>query len=99
MSHVVVDQEVVQALALAVAAELKDTLQKSIPFEQRLLDSDDIGRYMGISGRHVRDRLSKRKGFPAPVTIPSSVDSPGCARRLLRWRASDIIKWVEGTNR
>lgn len=50
-----------------------------------LWTAQDIAEKLKLNVRYVRDRLSKRKDFPAAYRIGS----------LLRWKPEDVEKWLE----
>jgi predicted DNA-binding transcriptional regulator AlpA len=50
----------------------------------KLLDPQQVADLLGLNADHIRDRLSKRKGFPPAYRIGG-----------LRWKADDIEAWIE----
>lgn len=54
--------------------------------DEEFITAEQIAVRLQLNPGHVRDRLSKRKGFPLPFVF-------GGARR---WLASDIETWIEG---
>lgn len=53
--------------------------------EGQFITHQDIARKLNLNPDHVRDRLTKRPGFPAAYTF-------GGARR---WMEDDIDEWIE----
>lgn len=51
----------------------------------RLIDIPAIADILGLNAAHVRDRLTKRRDFPAGYRIGG----------VLRWKAEDIEDWIE----
>lgn len=49
-----------------------------------LLSAEALGELLGCSARHVR-RVSEGGAFPRPLKLG----------RLVRWRRSDVDKWIE----
>lgn len=50
----------------------------------KFLDPNDLAEMLGLNADHIRDRLSKRKGFPPAYRIGG-----------LRWKADEIEAWIE----
>lgn len=50
----------------------------------QFLDLHDLAAMLKLNADHIRDRLSKRKGFPPAYRIGG-----------LRWKADDIEAWIE----
>lgn len=51
----------------------------------KFLDADDIANMLKLNPDHVRDRLTKQRGFP-PAYRPGGV---------LRWKEEDVEDWIE----
>lgn len=51
-----------------------------------LIDISRIAEILGLSRKHVTDRLSKHPSFPRPVVNVS--------RKTRRWSESDIMEWA-----
>jgi excisionase family DNA binding protein len=67
------------------AADLRVALLTGkIPDTGLLIDTPTVARLLNVSRRHVC-RLLDEKALPAPVRLG----------RLLRWRLSDILEWIE----
>ena len=52
-----------------------------------LIDTADIAEMTGLTRDYVRDRVTKRPDFPAPVLKLS--------RKTVRWSREDIARWLE----
>lgn len=53
-----------------------------------LLDTAAIAQLLGLSRRHVTERLTKAPTFPAPAIAVS--------RQTKRWRRGDVLAWAGG---
>ena len=53
----------------------------------RYLTAAEVSTMLGIHPDHWRDRVSKRRGVPAPYRIGGA----------LRWREDEIADWLEST--
>ena len=49
------------------------------------MDCDAIANLLGLNAAHVRDRLTRQRGFPAGFRIGG----------VLRWRRDEIEDWIE----
>ena len=54
--------------------------------EDRFITHTEIASLLQLNPAHVRDRLTKRKGFPRPFIF-------GGARR---WKYSEVEDWIDG---
>lgn len=52
----------------------------------RTIDRAGIAALLGYAPRYVRDNITKRPDFPAPVMRVSTHN--------VRWRESDVLAWV-----
>ncbi|WP_374425059.1 hypothetical protein [Chromobacterium sp.] len=78
---------------IAVLTELTkklDGLGASVPVDKALWAPAACAQYLGVSERHFSERLSLRPGFPEAFNVSS-----GGQRMDLRWKAKDIMSWVE----
>jgi prophage regulatory protein len=50
-----------------------------------LIDINGIAEIVGLNAAHVRDRLTKRKDFPAAYRIGGA----------LRWKRDEVDDWIE----
>ena len=53
-----------------------------------LLTASDIANLLGLSARHVTERITKRPDFPRPVINVSS--------HTRRWSLVDVKRWAQG---
>lgn len=53
-----------------------------------LLTASDIANLLGLSARHVNERITKRPDFPPPVINVSP--------RTRRWSLIDVKRWARG---
>lgn len=51
----------------------------------KFLDVDDIADMLKLNPDHVRDRLTKQKGFPDAYRVGN----------VLRWDADDVTEWIK----
>lgn len=58
----------------------------SVPHEYRWLDADGVASMLCLKPRYVRERLSLRPDFPAPMRIDGSGHP--------RWLASEVQSWA-----
>lgn len=49
------------------------------------MSAEAIGKLLALHPDHVRDRLSRQRGFPQAFRIGAS----------LRWRSDDVTDWIE----
>lgn len=49
------------------------------------MDCEAIAQMLGLNAAHVRDRLTRHRGFPAGFRIGG----------VLRWRKDEIEEWIE----
>jgi predicted DNA-binding transcriptional regulator AlpA len=56
-----------------------------------LLTVDEIANLIGLSRRHVTDKITKRPDFPRPVINVSS--------HTKRWALTDVKRWAQGKKR
>lgn len=50
-----------------------------------LLTADDIAELLRCTADHVRDRITKRKGFPPAYRLGG----------LLRWERAEVLRWID----
>ena len=65
---------------------------KPIPIEYVLWTTDEIGAYLKVSPNKVVERYASQPGFPKRIEIPTAegrVTHP-------RWKAIEVIEWVNG---
>lgn len=80
-----------QSLLDRLVDRLNETLRRGyVPLDKQLWTPADIGAYLGVSRRTVAERYAARPDFPRAIRLPSEGQ-----RGLLRWRAKDVMTWVE----
>ena len=65
---------------------------KPIPIEIALWTTDDIAAYLKVAANKVVQRYASLPDFPRRIEIPTSegrVTHP-------RWKAIEVVRWVEG---
>ena len=80
----------------AIAQKLSELIDKRlkapIPIEHALWSTKEIGEYLQRPAQVVRDRVVCVPGFPEAIRI-SNADGTGRAHP--RWKAMEVIEWVE----
>lgn len=56
-----------------------------------LMTAKEVGQYLRISERHVREKVSKTPGFPKPIRLPTVKGTVGYPR----WKQDEIKAWVD----
>lgn len=77
-----------------IAAEVAGRIAPPIPVEIDLWDAAQIGKLLKVCPRQVSERYSMLPDFPQPVMLPS-----GGAKQNRRWKAKEIIAWIESLQR
>ena len=54
----------------------------------KLVGTQDIAQYLGLSREWVTDNVTKRPDFPQPVI--------NLSRKTRKWSWEDVIKWAQG---
>ena len=54
----------------------------------KLVGTQDIAQYLGLSREWVTDNVTKRPDFPKPVI--------NLSRKTRKWSWADVAKWAEG---
>ena len=65
---------------------------KQLPIEIQLWTIQDIGTYLKIDPNKVVQRYASLPDFPKRIELPTSegrITHP-------RWKAAEVIRWVEG---
>ncbi|OVE47202.1 hypothetical protein [Chromobacterium violaceum] len=78
---------------IEVLADLAKTLGgmgAQVPIDKALWSPATCAQYLGVSERHFSERLSLQPGFPEAFNVAA-----GEKRMDLRWKAKDIMSWVE----
>lgn len=74
-----------------LAAAIASHMPRRIPLAVDLWGVAEIAAYLKVDSRHIVDRYASLPGFPAAIRLPSQ----GRGRGHPRWKAAEIIKWVE----
>ncbi len=64
--------------------------ESTAPFNRVIWSASDVGHYLRVAGKTVREHYASRPDFPAPFRLPSKGRNG-----QLRWKAAEIISWVE----
>lgn len=80
------DDEFIQKLATALAAQL----QPPIPVSIDMWDVATIARVLKFSESQVRNRLTCLPDFPKAIRLPVA----GGGRGQPRYRAVEVLKWI-----
>ncbi|UTH73744.1 hypothetical protein [Chromobacterium sp. IIBBL 290-4] len=75
---------------LAELARKLDGMGAQVPVDKVLWSPAMCAKYLGVSERHFSERLSLQRGFPEAFNVAA-----GEKRMDLRWKAKDIMSWVE----
>ncbi|WP_434627520.1 helix-turn-helix transcriptional regulator [Chromobacterium sp. CV08] len=67
-----------------------ESLGAHVPVDKAIWSPATCAQYLGVSERHFAERLALKPGFPEPFNI-----SAGERNLVARYRAKDIIAWVE----
>ena len=62
----------------------------NLPLENQIWSAKQVADYLGVCPRQVRERYSIQPGFPEAIRLGHGSRSP------IRWKAADILNWVEG---
>lgn len=76
----------IDELAQAIATRL----QPAVPFDRVLWTAAEAAAYLRVATRTVAERYAARPDFPTAIRLPTEG-----RRGLLRWRATEIVKWAE----
>ncbi|WP_244133422.1 hypothetical protein [Burkholderia gladioli] len=74
-----------------IVSELERRLKATVPLENALWSTKEIGEYLQRPAQSVRERVVVLPGFPAPFRLPSGEHG----RSFPRWKAMEVIAWVE----
>ncbi|WP_420958077.1 hypothetical protein [Burkholderia gladioli] len=74
-----------------IVSELERQLKVTVPLENALWSTKEIGEYLLRPAQSVRERIVTLPGFPAPIRLPSGERG----RSFPRWKATEVIAWVE----
>ncbi|WP_244127586.1 hypothetical protein [Burkholderia gladioli] len=81
----------VSDLVEQIVSELEHRLKATVPLENALWSTKEIGEYLLRPAQSVRERVVVLPGFPAPIRLPSGEHG----RSFPRWKATEVIAWVE----
>ncbi|WP_244129742.1 hypothetical protein [Burkholderia gladioli] len=74
-----------------IVTELERRLKVTVPLENALWSTKEIGEYLLRPTQSVRERVVVLPGFPAAIRLPSGERG----RSFPRWKAVEVIAWVE----
>ena len=77
------------ASLLAAIDRLSAAVLSGIPAHKRLWTADGCAQYLGYSKSHFLQKIACRPDFPRPHQV-------GDGDKGRRWKASDVIDWVDG---
>lgn len=81
--------------AMAIVAKLDELLvalsKPAVPFKDTLWDKEQVGAYLGVTGRQVAERYALRRDFPKTINISGR----SAANAQKRWKAGEIIAWAD----
>jgi predicted DNA-binding transcriptional regulator AlpA len=60
------------------------------PPDKVIWDAKKIAEHLGVTEKHVTDKVSKTFGFPTPIKLPSSTGRKGHSR----WYAKEVTDWI-----
>lgn len=75
-----------------LAEEIAERLRQAIPLSIALWDINTIAIYLKVSSRHAAERIVVLPDFPKAIRLPSR-GGEGIGHP--RWKAAEIIEWVE----
>lgn len=82
------DTTIIDELAAAIARHMKQV----VPFEMELWTVSDIAAYLKVSPNKVVERYASLPDFPGRIELPTA----GGRRSHPRWKAAQVVRWVEG---
>lgn len=74
-----------------LARKIAELANPSIPLRVDLWGAKQIAAYLKVSPRQVLERYALLSGFPLPIRLPSATGKRGNPR----WKAWEVIQWVE----
>lgn len=80
-----------EQIAEKVIELLDKRLRSPVPIEHALWSTKEIGDYLQRPAQVVRERVVCVPGFPEPIRLPNFDGG----KSFPRWKASEVIKWVE----
>lgn len=85
-----------QAMLQATVAAAVTEVMRNVDTVSNLWTAERIAEYLGLSARHVAERLTVQPDFPKPVCLPSSGEK---GRQARRWEPEDVIRWANQNKR
>jgi len=73
-----------------LADEIAERLPQAIPMSIALWDSNTIAAYLKMSSRQVSEHIATLPDFPKAIRLPL-----GKYGSRPRWKAAEVIEWVE----
>lgn len=81
----------VELFIAKLATAISDRIRPTVPLEHLLWTTADIGAYLKVSTNKVNERYASLPSFPKRIELPT-----GEGRKTHpRWKAKDVIQWVE----
>lgn len=87
---IVTNDELAQVIERAVEKAIAKQ-PHAVPIEHALWSTKEIGEYLQRPAQVVRERVVCVPGFPEPIRLPNF----GGGKSHPRWRAAEVIAWVE----
>lgn len=82
------ENHLIEQLAVAVASRVRP----AIPLDVELWTVTDVGAYLKVAPNKVVERYASLPDFPKRIELPTAQGR----KTHPRWRARDVIRWVEG---
>ncbi|WP_175920733.1 hypothetical protein [Burkholderia pyrrocinia] len=83
------EDELIERIVEAIEKRIKPA--PAVPIELALWSTKEIGAYLLRPAQVVRERIAVLPGFPEPIRLPSGDGG----RSFPRWKAAQVIAWVE----
>jgi predicted DNA-binding transcriptional regulator AlpA len=75
-------------------AEAIRNLAPTVPLNRAIWSPDDVADYLRVARRTVAEKYANDPKFPRPIRLNVTGN-----RGMLRWKASEIMAWVEDSKR
>ena len=85
------EKEEVELMIQRLAAAIADKIRPAVPFEHQLWTTEEIAAYLKVSTSKVYQRYASQPDFPGRIELPTSEGR----RSHPRWKAIEVIRWVE----
>lgn len=82
----------VELLIEKLADAIADRIRPVVPIEHQLWTTKEIGEFLMISPNKVVERYASLPDFPKRIELPTAEGR----KTQPRWKAKDVINWVEG---